>query len=331
MLTSDSSHTPAYAWTFRVPSPPRIIVPPPALNGNGIPDLTIEHVPSRDFESNGFANVEFLRTVTYGDFMTANNMLDWKYEQRRMAQRILPFLYLGPVSAARDKDYLQAEGITMILAIRNTMSAQANLLGSKAASDLHIQHAAVDVAGNQELIAAFPRVTELINSHLSTVYNRQEVNGATPVQDTHQGESAIAGKGKVLVFCESGNERSAAVVAAYMMAMYSMDLVKTIQIVQAQRFCVSLDDSLKNLLHSYEIILQAKRDVAASDMSWAPEASFHKPQTMTNIARTGKSVKRTLNDAYDVDMERSDGNVHMDDGRFEGRDGEAPFLDGFAS
>ena len=312
-----------------MPSPPRIIVPPPALNGSGMPDLTIEHAPSRDFESSGFENVEFLRTVTYGDFMTANNMLDWKYEQRRMAHRILPFLYLGPVSAARDKDYLQAEGITMVLAIRNTMSAQAKLLGSKAASDLHIQHAAIDVAGNQELIAAFPRATELINSHLSTMYNRQQVKSAMHNLNIAQDGAVTPGKGKVLVFCESGNERSAAVVAAYMMAMYSMDLIKTIQIVQAQRFCVSLDDSLKNLLHSYEIILQAKRDVAASGIPWAPEAPLHKPQTINKPTRSAKSVKRTLDDAYDMDMEMGDGNEHMDDGRFEGREGEAPFLDGF--
>lgn len=331
MLKSDSSHTPASAWTFRVPSPPRIVVPPPSLNSNGMPDLTIEHVPWSDFESNGFANVEFLKTVTYGDFMTANNMLDWKYEQRRMAQRILPFLYLGPVSAARDKDYLQGEGITMVLAIRNTMSAQAKLLGSKAASDLRLQNTAIDVGGNQELIAAFPRVTELINSHLSTIYNRQQLSGVTRNQGIEQDGGAIPGKGKVLVFCESGNERSAAVVAAYIMAMYSMDLVKTVQIVQAQRFCVSLDDSLKNLLHSYEIILRAKRDVAASDFSATRGAPLRKLQTATNVARIGKSVKRTLDDAYDSDMEIGDGNIHMDDSRFQGREGEAPFLDSSAS
>ncbi|KAA6410030.1 MAG: hypothetical protein FRX48_06644 [Lasallia pustulata] len=331
MLTSESSHAPAYAWTLRVPSPPRIIVPPPPLDGKGMPDLTIERVPSHDFESSGFANVEFLRTVTYGDFMTANNMVDWKYEQRRTAQRVLPFLYLGPMSAARDKGFLQGEGITMVLAVRKTMSAQAKILGSKAASDLHIQVAAIDVAGNQELIAAFPRATELINSHLSTIYDRQQVENATRNQGIHQEGGTIPGKGKVLVFCESGNERAAAVVAAYMMAMYSMDLIKTIQIVQAQRFCISLDDSLKNLLRSYEIIIQAKRDVAASSVSWAPEGPLHKARTTTKTAPGGKSVKRTLDEAYSTDIEMGDGSEYMDNSRFEGREGEAPFLDVFAS
>ncbi|MCJ1299426.1 hypothetical protein MMC08_002218 [Hypocenomyce scalaris] len=328
MVTSDSSHTPAYAWTFRVPSPPRIIVPPPALDGNGMPDLTIDRVASRDFESSGFDNAEFLRTVTYGDFVTANNMLDWKYEQRRMAQGILPFLFLGPVSAARDKEYLQREGITMVLAVRNTMSAQAKLLGSKAASDLQIHHAAVDVAGNQELIAAFPRAIELINSHLSTMYKRQQGKNATRNQSVLKDGGATPGK--VLVFCESGNERSAAVVAAYMMAMYSMDLIKTIQIVQAQRFCVSLDDSLKNLLQSYETIIQAQRDVAASHIAWAADGPLHEPQTVAKTASTGKSAKRTLDEAYDMDIQMGDGNEHMDDGRFEKREGDAPFLDDLA-
>lgn len=68
-----TAHAPAQTWSFRVPSPPRIIVPPPALNSYGVPDLHVVQNASYDFESSGFKNAEFLQTVTYGNFMTINS------------------------------------------------------------------------------------------------------------------------------------------------------------------------------------------------------------------------------------------------------------------
>ena len=67
--------------------------------------------------------------------------------------------------------------------------------------------------------------------------------------------------GKVLVYCESGNDRSAALVAAYIMEMYGLDLVRTIQLLQNQRFCVAFDDEMKALLGNYADLLAARRDV----------------------------------------------------------------------
>ncbi|CAD6580003.1 MAG: hypothetical protein ASARMPRED_009320 [Alectoria sarmentosa] len=320
-------HAPAQIWSFRVPSPPRIIVPPPALNSYGVPDLHIVQDAFYDFESSGFKNAEFLQTVTYGNFMTINNMLEWKYEQRRMAQQILPFLYLGPMSAAKDRNFLQGEGITMVIAVRNTMSAQAKLLGSKAAQELGIDTKMIDVAGNQELIAAFPRAIEAINSHLSAMYQQDQVRRAKAAAT---GQAHLQSTpGKVLVFCESGNERSATLVTAYIMAMYATDLIKAIQIVQAQRFAVAFDDSLRNLLSTYEIILKAKRDVVQADNRFVgvPGGTKDAGASIGNDDGAGKRSKRTFDDTYDDDMEIDGGNVHLDYGRFEMRDGSAPFQD----
>ncbi len=323
-------HSPAQSWSFRVPSPPRIIVPPPALNAHGLPDLKVVQDPAFDFESSGFANAEFLKTVTYGNFVTANAMLDWKYEQRRMAQQILPFLYLGPMSAARDKAFLQREGITMVVAVRNTMSAQARMLQTKAAQELGLETRMIDVAGNQELIAAFPRAIEVINIHLSTMYQREQARVA---QETATGHfDRLPTPGKVLVFCETGNERSATLVTAYIMAMYSMDLVKAIQIVQSQRFAVAFDDSLRNLLSTYEMMLQAKRDIVQANVVVVD--SQERVGVSGFDGRGGNQIasssKRTFDVAYDEDMDMGD-DVHLDAGRFEGRAGSAPFLDQTAS
>ena len=337
-------HIPAQGWSFRVPSPPRIIVPPPVLNSYGLPDLHVVQDASYDFESSGFKNAEFLQTVTYGNFMTNNcesfipvlpdlelkwitDMLEWRYEQRRMAQQILPFLYLGPMSAAKDRNFLQSEGITMVMAVRNTMSAQARLLGSKAAQELGLDMKMVDVAGNQELIAAFPKAIEGINSHLSAMY-RQDQFRRTQARAPGQAEVQSM-PGKVLVFCESGNERSATLVAAYIMAMYSTDLVKAIQIVQAQRFAVAFDDSLRNLLLTYEMILKAKRDVVQADNRLLDvSGGIRSPSARVGgDSEASRRSKRTFDEIYDDGMETDGGDAHQDHGRFEMRDGSAPFQD----
>lgn len=322
-------HSPAQSWSYRVPSPPRVMVPPPMLNANGIPDLQVVQDQTFDFESSGFANAEFLKKVTYGNFVTANNMLEWKYEQRRMAQQILPFLYLGPMSAAKDQAFLQREGITMVLVVRNIMSAQANLLGTKAAAELGLHAGMIDVAGNQELIAAFPKAIELINLHLSTMYQREQARTALVAASTQDYRNPAPGK--VLVFCETGNERSAALVTAYIMAMYAVDLVKAIQIVQAQRFAVSFDDSMRNLLSTYEIMLQAKRDVVQANIDGVKSGGSIESLSLhdRSIIGAGKPAKRRLDVAYNenLDMDVDAEDEHTDLGRFDGRVGSAPFQD----
>lgn len=330
-------HLPAHQYSYRVPSPPRVIIPPPTY-ANGFTGLSITDWFHWDFESNGFANSEFLKTVTYGDFMNPDGMLSWQYEQRRTAQKILPFLFLGPYSSARDLEFLRREGITMVMAVRDTMSAQANLLTTRTAVKAGIASCSIDVAGNQELIAAFPRAIEAINAHLSANFNEQQRANAT-LQSHGQAPVPFV-LGKALVFCESGNERSAGVVTAYIMAMFSMALVPAIQIVQTQRFCVSFDDSLRFLLQSYGTILQAKRDVVKSaQMMNAPHPNGEQAGTGggASDARAamwaGGSSKRTLDEAYedDDDMEIGGDSGERDDGRFEKREGFAPFEDAVES
>ena len=312
----DPPHPPAQAWSFRVPSPPRLVIPPLSVGSNGLPDLQMISGPSHDFESSGFANSEFLKTVTYGNFIKSNAMLEWKYEERRKAQQILPFLHLGPSSTARDQAYLEREGITMVLAVRNTLSAHARLLGSKVAEGMGLDVKAIDVAGNMELIAAFPRGIETINTHLTEVYQQQQ-----QLKDT--GNGVQPRMGKVLVFCESGNERSASLVVAYVMAMYSKDLVTAIQIVQAQRFAVAFDDSLRHLLSTYETILEAKRDVVqASRMQQGPDANTAGMVPVTQSNRTKRAFNEVGEDE-DWDMVEADGSSSLRSPSWRG--GAAPF------
>ena len=147
----------------------------------------------------------------------------------------------------------------MLLAIRDTQMAMARMLsGQKIAEQLGIEADSIDVDGNQQLIAAFPRAAKVINDHLIRVFQHRFPPGSM------QPEGGFRERcGKVLIFCESGNERSAAVVAAYIMTTYGISLQAAIQYVQNQRFCIAFDDPLKHLLDTYQGILEAKRIVGA--------------------------------------------------------------------
>lgn len=299
------------------------------LNASGQPDLHIDQDSSFNVENNGFGKAEFLKTVTYDNFVVANSYIEWKYDQRRKAQPILPFMYLGPISAAKDIHFLQNAKITMLLAVRNTMSAQAKLLGSKAATQLGIETQTLDVAGHQELIAAFPRGIEIVNAHLSAIYQAQQsklLEGTTSMQNL-----SSSAPGKVLVYCESGNERSACFVAAYMMGMYSMRLLKVIQIVQAQRFCVAFDDPSKILLQTYEAILQARRDVFQADGDPSIQVTGGPCAGKQGTHMKLKGSKRTLAEAYEDDMDLDEDERCKDGDGFEAREGYAPFHDRLSS
>lgn len=308
----------ATTYTLAPPSPPSIHIPH-LPDDDGIVLPTYEGVDGEDLTQ------EDLKTITQVHHVAKDQTRNWKYEFRRAAQLILPFLYLGPSNAARDINFLQDEGITMLLVIRDTKSAQARLLsGDKIANELGIASAALDVSGSQELIAAFPRAVKMINEHLLSIYREQSMKGSADNDGTITISQTTFKRGKVLVFCESGNERSACVVAAYIMAVYGLDLVAAIQFVQSQRFCIALDDQMKSLLLAFQDILEARRDIQK-----AKSADFTRAEAVMGLNTFdlgSRNGKRHINETYDEEME-VDGPGEMDDGRFEGRKPFMPFID----
>lgn len=211
-------------------------------------------------------------------------------------------LYLGPSNAARDTNTLRDQGITLLLAIRDSTMALARFLsGEKVANQLGIEADSIDVAGNQQLIAGFPQAIDKINDHLVKVFQHRVSNGMSPDDPN--------ARGKVLIFCESGNERSATVVAAYLMHMYNLDEIAAIQYIQTQRFCVAFDDALKHLLRSYRELLQARNHVT--------KATAQVP--MESKAKRGR-------DDMDMDDEMELGAEQLDDvERFGKRSAFTPF------
>ena len=274
-------------YSYRVPTPPRIIVPPPILGCDSLPDFTL----------NIRAPDSFLNTVSYNRLIQQNALMEWNYERRREAQLILPFLYLGPMASVKE-DFLHSHGITMVLGVRQkqTEGIQSKIMDAalRRAGIAGVETQTVDLSGNAELIRNFSSTIEGINQHLARMHHL----------------TSGSQMGKVLVFCESGNERSAGIVAAYLMDTHTdVDHIKAMQVVQAQRFCANFDDAMKRLLEGYWDILCAQRAVAG----------VHKTEE-------GKG-KRGLERDEDEDEEMNGGQSERDDwARFEGRS-YAPFQD----
>lgn len=287
------------------PSPPHIHVPQAAEDQRFI-------LPEYNDVSATAEDREYLKIITQGDHVAVTTR-DWKYEWRRKAQPILSFLQLGPSAAARDIEYLRSEGITMLLVIRDSRSAIARLLsGDKVARELGIESAAIDVSDYQQLIAAFPRTVKVINDHLISEYRKHMSN------DPSHGNNGRTTWGKVLVFCESGNERSAGLVAAYLMNMYGLDLVNALQYIQTQRFCVAFDDNMKNLLRSYQDILEAKRSVAGA----TGQPRFLGTTSGPTQPKAKRGREEVNVDDGEMDLDDAD-----DEARFGGRTTFAPFHD----
>lgn len=309
------------------------------MGDNSEPVLTI--TPSYDSVNTGLLTAEDIDIITGKRTQQASSAAmnqQWRYEDRRKAQLILDFLYLGPLSVIRDRAWLQKEGITMLLAARDATMAQARMMSlDTAAAELGIEAAYVDVASRQELIRSFPAAVAKINAHLLRVYQSQAQQvvissggeGEQQQQVTAINTSTFR-RGKVLVFCETGNERSAAVVAAYVMSMYDRDAVSAIQFIGAQRFCTNFDEDTKYLLRSYGDILEAKRMTAKAVQQALPQYPSLQHENMpTHTAAAAAfnpvSKKRGIEDTMDED---ESGEFDMDMGRYEDRTPFQPFVQG---
>ncbi|KAI2621220.1 phosphatases II [Hypoxylon sp. NC1633] len=304
---------PAAPYSNRAPSPPSIMIPTPNLQLN----QHIKVVPAYDKVDPASLSADDLQIITQNKVQLARDTASsWTYESRRVAQPVLDFIYLGPSSMARDRKWLRENGITMLLAARDSQMANMRLMVTdKVAQELGLEAAYVDVSGYNELIRALPNAVRSINNHMLNVFRGQRISTAVTVE---QGKMAIPDqqfkRGKVLVFCESGNDRSAGVVVAYLMSIFGMTMIEACQFVHFKRFCVSLTDELRLVLKSYEEILIAQRTVHRHELD--------------SGASMAKKQKRGLDDLMgdDEDETGTDERMEVDRDRFQGRS-FIPFVD----
>ncbi|KAI0889269.1 phosphatases II [Annulohypoxylon maeteangense] len=314
---------PAAPYSARPPSPPSIVIPTPNLH-NSNEHITV--VPSYEKVDPASLSANDLKIITqnHKEQLAKDSAANWTYESRRVAQPILDFIYLGPSSVARDREWLRKTGITMLLAARDSKMAGIRLMATeKVAQELGIQSEYVDVSGYDELIRSFPSVVRTINNHMLDVFRGQRIEDT--LMQVEDGKMAIPQerfqRGKVLVFCETGNDRSAGVVVAYLMSVFGLNLVEACQFVNFRRFCVSIADDLKYVLRSYEGILSAQRVVHQHELT----NLTNQDDSQSIKART----KRRFDDTIDKDEEMGgvDEGVAPDNDRFMGRRSFAPFVD----
>lgn len=311
-------------WSARLSDAPRLPIPPPNLDfSRGQPLVIVKYSTSTDYESNQFGNPAFLEAlINSGSVTLTHQMLDWKYANRRQAQMILPFLYVGPLSAAKDEKYVRDTGFTLLMSVRSTaLGPTGTMDAAKVAAPYGIQSYNLDVDSSTDLIRKFPHAIKAVNDHIEHRVNQTALNTTDTVQPT-------LSEGKILVFCETGNEKSAAFVAAYLMAVFNIDLVTAFQTVQSQRFSICVDDSIKNALGTFETLLTAKRDVGKANRH---PGEFRReenvpPQNHADYIMSTRS-KRTLDNLYEDDevTDIQHDMKHTQD--HDRRSGEAPFLD----
>ncbi|KAF2629007.1 phosphatases II [Macroventuria anomochaeta] len=293
-------------YSYRLPTPPRVVVPPPTLSTD-MPGLVVG-------TGSGGLDISFLKDMALEDIVQKNTLIDWAYERRRQAQMILPWLFLGPMVASKDKDFFARDGITMVLAIRSRDGSMSGAL--QAARDAGLTVATIEAPAYHDLIRRFGDTTRIINEHVAGV--RQHALEKT-------GQPTL---GKVLVFCESGNEKSAAVVAAYLMEILdNFDYIKAMQVCQAQRFCVNFDDTIKNILRSYWDVLQAARSVSSFNAQQYQVNNFAKFGQRASHLQPSSTVrsKRSIEDTRDDDDVAMEDSLDPSDAlRFQGRD-NTPF------
>ncbi|KAJ4289030.1 hypothetical protein N0V90_011372 [Kalmusia sp. IMI 367209] len=307
---SDFTHThkPHHEYTYRLPTPPRIVIPPPTLSTE-VPELHVNGSnPAEEIDTS------FLKELDLESIVQKNTLMDWAYERRRQAQMILPWLYLGPLTAAKDRDWLKSTGITMVLAIRSRSNSMKGAM--QIANEICPDVAFIEASNYFKLIGQLSETTKRINQHVAKIRRYTEATGNPQL-------------GKVLVFCESGNEKSAAVVAAYLMeTLDDFDHIKSMQICQTQRFCVNFDDNIKNVLRSHWDILLARRSVANTELLESTALSNSLQQVVQHLQppqTSAPKAKRSI-DQMDDDVDMRDGADPTDVLRFTGRD-ITPFAD----
>ena len=273
--------------------------------------------------SKEFGNVTFIRTLLDTEkLQVPHQTMEWKYEQRRSAQDITPFLFLGPKTAAQNIDWIRQNGITMMISVRDVHAPKllARLLDPTILpSSIGIQTLTLDLNPSFDLMSKLSSTIKAINNHLE-----QSCKSILP-------SSIEEVPAKVLVFCESGNERSAAFVAAYLMVLYGVDAITAVQVVQAQRFCIAIEDNLKLMLHNFQEILQAQRDVATSlyeAAGIAPTSSVEAQKSLVVESASERVKKRSYDDVYEGDELMEDITPIHNSHSVNGRSGQAPFQDG---
>ncbi|KAF9977568.1 hypothetical protein BGZ75_010280 [Mortierella antarctica] len=164
-------------------------------------------------------------------------LLEWRYEQRREMQEILPSIFLGPYSSTRNLEELKNAGITHIVSLWD--SSESKILKVHHPDQFRYLQLEISDAATQNLITLFPAVKRFMD------------------------QAILQENGKVLVNCMSGISRSPAFVVAYLMEATGLDYEMVYRYVQNKRFCMNPNPGFRHQLEEYGPIYTAVQSVGS--------------------------------------------------------------------
>lgn len=283
------SVSPNAPYTNGPPSPPLIPVPVPGRGRESRP--FVELVP----KSTNLANTPGLRCVHE---IAHEGSEDWNYEQRWTAQPIVDGLYLGPTNVVRDHDYLHSNGITMVVVVCSNWVKNTRLKSVTMAEEfLRLDTEYIALENDAQIIHDLQKVFGVFAAHGKRL--------------EHLGKQS-----KILVTCETGNDRSAAVVAAFIMALYGETMITVLQFMSLKRFCISFSEDTKRMLLAWQDIVAASSSLQQHNSSLVDGPSV--PLQPTDLPARKRSRERSP----DIEMGTDD-----DSERFVGREDFVPFID----
>ena len=148
----------------------------------------------------------------------SDSHVDWRYEMRREMQLIVPGLWLGPFSSAKNEANLKRCGITHIVCVRD--GAESRIIRPLFPSEFVYLEITASDSPFQNLIPLFPQSKLFI-------------------------DSALGKGGVVFVHCNGGISMAPAFVIAYLMETYLQDYQHAFEFVQTKRFCMNPNEGFK--------------------------------------------------------------------------------------
>lgn len=217
----------------------------------------------------------------------------WQYNDRQHAQFILPFVMLGPAAVARDRNFIRENQLTMVISVRNAVVASRSpklLDPARFDSCQGLETATFDIGSPFDFIQRVRPVIKLMVTHLNK-YN-QSVDLVRPEQV----------RGRILVCCETGNERSPVLVAAFLMLVYGLPWHESLNLIHAHRYSLAVSTQMNDMLINLGMIFSAQADLNAS-------------------SQLSGRAKRSIDDMYDTEED-----ILVPEPEI--RPGMAPFQDG---
>jgi serine/threonine/tyrosine-interacting protein len=316
-MTSKPRHEPALpygnsnSYLARLPQVPH---PPTEYDySTGRPVINLQTPPADSIQylDDKYGDPSFLRQLgATKPTALGVKQYEWTYSSRRQAQSITPFLYLGPGNCMRDAAFLDTAGITFLLAVRSAKVARNlphYLQPSTSPAAAGRQTAVFDTDNPFEFIANVRPVIRTIINHIQT-------KSKLPIQSMEDV------KARILICCETGNDRSATLVAAILMIIYGCSPREALQVIYSQRTSVSIVEDMRRMLLGFDDILAAERQVLRAQLT---EQDSSNPILAAQVVQEKKRGRETYDVDGDEDMEGEDWGVEAE-GK---RTGVAPFID----